>query len=128
MIPTSPKPTQTLYVVLPHHLQQVDRTNEVVLIVFQRLTLRLTDVLVSSEVDHRFKRSVFGEHFVQRRSIQKRALHVTITHEAHIHELQLSLRRFCNLLDGFEASHSTTQQKTAKPYLEFERLSKIVTL
>ena len=56
---------------LAHRLQQIDRASEVVLVVFQRLALRLTDMLVRSKVDHRFKRSEFGKHLIQSSSIQK---------------------------------------------------------
>lgn len=105
------KLTQTLHVVLAHRLQQVDRASEVVLVVFQRLALRLADMLVSSKVDHRFKGSEFGKHLIQSSSIQKGALPITNPNEPYIRKQQLSLRGLRYLLDSFEASHSTTQPR-----------------
>lgn len=66
--------TQSLAVVLPHALQQVDGTNQVILVVLQSLSLRFSHVLEGSEVDHGVKGSVLFKHSIGSHGVKQRAL------------------------------------------------------
>ena len=91
---------------LSHALQQVDGTDQVVLVVLQAFSLRLSNVLERRKVNDGVKRSVLLEHSVGAHGIQKRTLDETDASTLHIHKPELVLRWVRHLLDRLQAAHS----------------------
>lgn len=87
-----------------HHLQQINRTNEVILVVFERFALRLTHMLESSKMDHSLERTILRKHLVKTRFVKKRTLHLNLKHSNHLHKLELTFCWHCHFLDCFKTA------------------------